>query len=62
MANVSEVMQGLQVISKYSDDICAEHDCIYAGPGVKVSKDDQAKLEELGWHWDNEAGSWARFV
>lgn len=66
MATTKQVVGGLEILGRYggADDhnICAEHDIIYAGHGCVVSDDDRAKLEELGWHWDDDIDSWARFV
>ena len=39
-------------------DIYAEHDQIWIG-GEEKSKND-ARLDELGWFWDEE--SWSRFA
>ena len=68
MASLNQVIKGLEILSKYdskngdSHNICAEHDIIYAGPGVEVSEEDKKILDDLGWHWDSSADSWARFV
>jgi hypothetical protein len=68
MATLNQVIKGLEILVKYSGDgshsICAEHDIIYAGPDVKedLRDEDRKALEELGWHWAEDADSWARFV
>jgi hypothetical protein len=55
----------------------AEHDIFYAGPYVidlaseedtnspvdtKMSPEDRARMEELGWFIDGESGTWAHFT
>jgi hypothetical protein len=71
MAKLSEVIEGLQILGKYirggldSHDIGAGHDVICAGPDVDEdtpSEGDRERLEELGWHYDDEYDSWACFV
>lgn len=71
MATLDEVINGLQILQKYagkeSDRIDAQHDVIYAGPNLeelegKITEEDKAKLEELGWHEDSEGDCWARFT
>jgi len=65
MATAKQVIEGLQILDKYEDNyIAAEHDILYAGPSdaSKITPEDQAKLDELGWHIDSETDSWARFV
>lgn len=49
MKNIDRVIKGLKIIKKYSNNICAEHDVIYAGKEEKISKEDENKLDELGW-------------
>jgi hypothetical protein len=65
MHTINEVIQGLKVFAKYQDhrpSVCAEHDIIYAQVGSDLTEADIAELEALGWHWDEDGDSWARFV
>lgn len=67
MADMKEVVDGLTILMKYSPKggVCAEHDIICAAPSVAkddLSEEDQVAMERLGWHFDEDAGSWARFV
>jgi hypothetical protein len=66
MSNAERVVKGLEIFLKYDADadVCAEHDVIYAGVGLeeKVSKEDELQLKTLGWHFDKEFDSWAKFV
>lgn len=65
LTRTEQIIQGLTILSKYSDnEIAAEHDILYAGPayGDTVSDEDKATLETLGWHIDSGTETWARFV
>ena len=71
MASIKQIVGGLTILSKYYSDpddlcgICAEHDIIYAGHDVResdVSEEDHAKLEELGWSFDDSLPSWYRYT
>lgn len=65
MTSAQKIIEGLLILSKYEDnDIAAEHDIIYAGPNdtSKISPEDVAKLEELGWYISSGTDSWARYV
>lgn len=67
MATISQLREGLTILEKYCgrDDPCVVgHDIIYAG-GVEASKmsdEDAKRIDELGWHWDDEFDCWARFT
>jgi hypothetical protein len=62
-------VQGINLLRSYCNDdspfcITAEHDEIYVFPVRQVTREDQKKLESLGWY-DNEANdenSWMVFV
>lgn len=68
MSTLNQVIKGLQIIAKYEREdsyaVNAEHDIIYAGHVIfeNISKEDRQELEKLDWHWDDDAGSWAKFV
>ena len=66
MATIRNVIEGLQIIEKYgSQEIDAQHDVIYAGPDKgekKILSEDAAKLEELGWFFDEEFDCYAIFT
>jgi hypothetical protein len=64
VTRIEEVIEGLQILAKYSNCIDAQHDVIYAGPGVasKVTAKDTIRLHQLGWHIDKEIDSWAKFT
>ena len=58
-----QVLDGLAILMKYGENICAEHDIIYAGGEASaVSKEDAAELDALGWHIDESNDGYARFV
>jgi hypothetical protein len=65
MAAAKDLIDGLQILMKHGAiNVEGQHDIIFAGPGIdwELSKDEQAKLEELGWHFDEETDSWAMFT
>ena len=53
--------EAFTIMAKYNDKpyaVCAEHDIIYAQAFSKdLSSDDKERLEELGWHEDEEFDS-----
>lgn len=51
MKRMEKIITGLQILAKYEDSMCAEHDRIYAGPddGNDVSPEDKERLESLDW-------------
>ena len=58
--------ESFTILAKYSEEtyqVNAEHDVIYAGPGMveKVSEDDKARLKELGWRINEEYHCFTRF-
>ncbi len=64
---MKKVAEGLQILLKYDPDggCCAEHDEFYAGndcPPEKMTPEDVARLDELGWLWDADLPSWMKFV
>lgn len=64
----ANIIEGLKIAEKYDPGawIDAQHDVIYAlcddPDSPKVSAEDRARLEELGFHWDDEVDSWAAFT
>lgn len=63
---MKRIYDGLTILLKYDPegDCAAEHDVLYAGGGdpKEMSPEDLAKLDELGWHWDEDLDSWAHYV
>lgn len=73
MNTINKVIEGLQILRKYSNDVCAKYDAIYAGPTAsssdnddlyipRVSEEDAAKLEELDWYIDDDLGVYRHFT
>lgn len=65
MASAQEVIDGLTILMKHGAiSVEAQHDILYAGPGIdgELTDEEKAKLEQLGWHFDEETDSWARFT
>ena len=78
MASIRDVIEGLEILAKTAEVPIflaeqgltdrlrahlggASHNVIW-GPGADPSEEDEARLDELGWHFDDEADCWARFV
>lgn len=78
MASVAEVVEGLEILAKTaviprllaeSGETDgrkahlggAEHDIIW-GPDADPSDEDKERLEELGWHFDEQSDCWSRYV
>jgi hypothetical protein len=67
MATYSDVISGLSLFHHLEGDkhgVCAEHDELYAGetPPEDLTEDQRHALEQWGWDWDEQIGSWRRFV
>ena len=78
MASIREVVEGLEILAKTAAVPVylaeqgetdkreaqvggADHDIIW-GPDANPSDEDKERLDELGWHFDEELDCWARFV
>ena len=78
MASIREVVEGLEILAKTAEvpaylaeqgqtdrreaDLGgADHDIIW-GPDADPSDEDKERLDELGWHFDDELDCWARYV
>lgn len=78
MASIKEVVKGLEILAKTAEVPPglaergetdrreamlggADNGIIY-GPEADPSDEDKARLDELGWHFDDEVECWARFV
>lgn len=60
---IKRVIEGLQILMKYSDRISSSYDCIISGaPNEEISASDAAALEALGWFQSKEYGTWSKFV
>jgi hypothetical protein len=59
---MNKILAGMQIIAKYDEDFCtdAQHDQIWAGPGVDMNEEDTQAMLSLGWFWDEE--SWSHFT
>lgn len=68
MANIGEVIEGLQLLSKYtgtsSFNIAAEHDEIYVHVDTEfvLTDEEKKRLKELHWHWHDSIDSWVCYV
>lgn len=64
MSSLQNIIAGLQIFDKYNGDVSAEHDVIYAGcmTNNEISQEDQDKLSELGWKFNDGLESWYHFV
>lgn len=65
MPNLEAIIEGLTILKKYAKSpewIAAEHDILYGPPTQSdISKEDAERLEEIGWHKEDE-DSWAAFT
>jgi hypothetical protein len=67
MARTSDIIEGLQILQKYDEPTGhlggAEHDIIW-GPQTQgdVSDEDKARLESLGWRYDESVEGWSHFA
>ncbi len=65
---MKRIYEGLGILLKYCStedaDCCAEHDILYAaGPSVEdISAEDFARLDDLGWSYDESLTSWCIFT
>lgn len=72
MATAHQLIEGMKVLAQYQIpggleglEVDAQHDIIYCGPNIKwkhITEEDKKKLEELGWHLDEQLQCWARFT
>lgn len=62
MKSIEKIYKGLEILSRYSDLVSAEHDIIYGGYDTGISEVDRKELESLGWHVDKSHACWAYFV
>ena len=67
MATFSQVVEGLQILAKYEDGnehtVTAEHDIIWAGRiSPSLTEEEKKKLNDLGWHYDEDVERWGIFV
>jgi hypothetical protein len=69
MASYSDIIDGLKLLASThprglaGHGVDADHDIIWAGDSTPtLSPADVAALEALGWHYDERAERWARFV
>ena len=78
MASIAEVVEGLEILAKTAIIPAglvekgetdrrtahlggADHDIIY-GPDANPDESDCGRLDELGWHFDDEIDCWCCFV
>jgi hypothetical protein len=78
MASIAEVVEGLEILAKTASVPLglaekgendrrtahlggADHDVIW-GPDADPSDEDKTRLEQLGWHFDEELDCWSLFV
>jgi len=70
MAKISDIIAGLQLLCKYVEKgeethlAGADHEIIYSPVHIEhdISSEDLNKLEELGWHKDEDSKCWSNFV
>jgi len=68
--SIGAVIQGLQLVAKYCEHgeetqfaVEGEHEILYARSDKgkdEWSEEDSKRMEELGWHWNDDGECWAR--
>lgn len=55
-----ELLEILQIIEKSGENtlVQAGHDHVYFGEGIKVSEEDEKRLNDLGCGFDEELNCW----
>ena len=62
---IQKVIDGLTILMRHGATHAeGQHDIIFAGPelSTELTDEEKAKMEELGWHFDEETDSWAKFT
>jgi hypothetical protein len=68
MADPKKIIDGLTILHGLgAENVDAQHDVIYVdGPDpadqAEIAVDFVARLEELGWWWDEDGECWGRFT
>lgn len=69
MAQITEVLKGLQIIEQYEEDavFTSEHDQIFCGQGngksvTDITPEGKIVLDGMGWFIDEDLKCWSRFV
>ena len=67
MSNGTDVMNALNILAKYTEniDMCPEHDEIYIGheiPPGKLSLEERKKMVKYGFDWDEYILAWHGYV
>lgn len=61
--NIEELAEGFAIFSKkeYKADVCYQHDVVRVLVQDEVSEEDEKKLLELNWGFDDEERDWYHF-
>lgn len=64
---LSHLKKSIEIFEKYmdpdtDDEVSLYQEYIFMCSYEKLSKEDLERVKKLGWHWDDEAESWKRFV
>ena len=64
MNKAQQIIEGLTILNAYPGgcEVNAQHDVLYAGPGVKVSEEDAVRLQAAHWHWSEHEECWSVFT
>jgi len=54
------LIEGLLIIRKYTTDasMVAEHDQLWIAEGLRMEEEDEVKMFQMGWLWDDSVGAW----
>lgn len=69
MSDMRNIREGFHILERTDDtrgDVSADHDIIWAGAeSVDYhcwTEDDRARLENAGWHYDEEIERWSYYL
>jgi hypothetical protein len=70
MTSMDELASGFAILRRYDEasarEVNSDYDIIFAGSQdlelEEYSADDRTRLEELGWHFDEDITRWAIYT
>ncbi len=66
---MTRIVEGFMILKEIAPDeqqVCAEHDTVWAGPESmnydEYTQQDREDLENLGWHFDESITRWTCYL